>query len=66
MTINPAKAIHREASLGSIGVARDADVTILKVSSSLVLTLIELDVIFQGIAAVKIDIITKISGADDA
>ena len=31
MTINPAKAIHHEASLGSIGVTRDADVTILRV-----------------------------------
>jgi imidazolonepropionase-like amidohydrolase len=31
MTWNPAKAIHRDATLGSIGVDREADVTILKV-----------------------------------
>ena len=31
MTWNPAKAIRRDASLESIGVDREADVTILKV-----------------------------------
>ena len=31
MTSNPATAIRRETSLGSITVGRDADVTILKV-----------------------------------
>ena len=35
MTSAPAKAIHRETTLGSIGVGREADVTILKVDTLL-------------------------------
>ena len=31
MTISPAKAIHREHEIGSIGLNREADVTVLKI-----------------------------------
>ena len=31
MTWNPAKAIHRDATLGSLNVGRHADVTLLKI-----------------------------------
>ena len=42
MTSGPAKAIHRETTLGSIGVGREADVTVLKVVTSLSLFLFSL------------------------